>query len=87
MEFARLQPEDFHIRADGQQATDIAICCELSNLTTSEKGAFVEYLTYEEQRISFYVHWSAHRLSDMPGSRRWVDVTVRTGPAGVGGST
>lgn len=40
MEFTRLQAEDFHIHADGQQATEITICCKLSGLPTPEKGAF-----------------------------------------------
>jgi putative ATP-dependent endonuclease of the OLD family len=84
IEFMRLQPEDFHIQTDGQQAAEITICCQLSGLTTSEKGAFVEYLTYEGQEVVLYVHWYARRLSEMPGSRRWVDVAVRSGPDGSG---
>lgn len=81
MEFMRLQPDDFHIRQDGQQAADITICCKLSKLTTSEKGAFAEYLTYEGQNVVLYLHWFARRLSDLPGSRRWVEIAVRSGPA------
>lgn len=84
MEFMRLQPDDFHIRLDGQQAADVTICCKFSKLTTSEKGAFVEYLTYEGQNVVLYLHWSARRLSDFPGSRRWVEIAVRSGPAGGG---
>ncbi len=84
MEFMRLQVEDFHIQADGQQATEITICCKLSGLTTTEKGAFAEYLTYEGQDVVLYVHWFARRLSEMPGSRRWVDIAVRSGPDGSG---
>jgi putative ATP-dependent endonuclease of the OLD family len=44
MEFMRLQPEDFHIQTDGQQAAEITIRARLSGLTDSEKGAFAEYL-------------------------------------------
>lgn len=84
MEFMRLQIEDFHIQADGQQATEIAICCKLSGLTTLEKGAFAEYLTYDGQNIALYVHWFARRLSDLPGTRRWLDIAVRSGPEGSG---
>lgn len=84
MEFMRLQVEDFHIQPDGQQATEITICCKVSGLTTSEKGAFAEYLTYEGLDVVLYVHWFAHRLSEMPGSRRWVDIAVRSGPDGSG---
>lgn len=84
MEFMRLQPDDFHIRPDGQQAADITICCKFSKLSTSEKGAFAEYLTYEGQNVVLYLHWFARRLSDMPGSRRWVDIAVRSDPNGGG---
>ena len=84
LEFMRLQVEDFHIQADGQQVAEITICCKLSGLTTPEKGAFAEYLTYEGQDVALYVHWFARRLSESPGSRRWVDITVRSGPDGSG---
>lgn len=84
MEFMRLQVEDFHIQANGQQVAEITICCKLSGLTTPEKGAFAEYLTYEGLDVALYVHWFARRLSEMPGSRRWVDIAVRSGPDGSG---
>jgi putative ATP-dependent endonuclease of OLD family len=84
MEFMRLLPEDFHIQEGGDQATEITICCKLSGLSTSEKGAFVEYLTYEGTDVVLYLHWFARRLSEMPGSRRWVDITVRSGSDGSG---
>lgn len=84
MEFMRLQTEDFHIQPDGQQATEITICCKLSGLSTPEKGAFAEYLTYEGPEIVLYVHWFARRLSDVPSSRRWVDIAVRSSPDGSG---
>lgn len=84
MELLRLQVEDFHIQADGQQATEITICGKLSGLTGPEKGAFAEYLTYEGSGVVLYIHWFARRLSEMPGSRRWVDITVRSGLDGGG---
>ena len=84
MEFMRLEVEDFHIQADGHQVAEITICCKLSGLTTPEKGAFAEYLTYEGQDVALYVHWFARRLSELPGSRRWVDIAVRSGPDGSG---
>lgn len=86
MEFMRLQPEDFHIRADGQQAAEITIRARLSGLTDSEKGAFAEYLTFEGADVALYLHWFARRLSETPGSRRWVDIAVRSGAAGEGPS-
>lgn len=86
MEFMRLQPEDFHMQTDGQQAAEITIRARLSGLTDSEKGAFAEYLTYEGAQVALYVHWFARRLSEAPGSRRWVDIAVRSGSAGEGPS-
>ena len=89
MEFIRLQIEDFHIQADGQQAAEVTICCKLSGLTAQEKGAFAEYLTYEGLDVVLHVHWFARRLSEMPGSRRnthWVDIAVHSGPEGSGPS-
>jgi putative ATP-dependent endonuclease of OLD family len=84
MDFMRLQPEDFHLGPDGDQATEITISAKLSNLTAVEKGAFAEYLTYDGAQVSLYVHWFARRLAESPGSRRWVDVAVRSGPNGNG---
>jgi putative ATP-dependent endonuclease of OLD family len=84
MEFMRLQPEDFHIKEDGGQATEITICCKLSGLSYSEKGAFVEYLSYEGQEVVLYLHWFARRLSERPGIRRWVDIAIHSGSDGSG---
>ena len=86
MEFMRLQPEDFYIQSNGQQATEITILARLSGLSDSEKGAFAEYLTYEGGQVVLYLHWFARRLSETPGSRRWVDIAVRSGTAGEGPS-
>ena len=61
-------------------------CVRLSELTDSEKGAFAEYLTYEGGQVVLYLHWFARRLSETPGSRRWVDIAVRSGTAGEGPS-
>ncbi|NUA32185.1 ATP-dependent nuclease, partial [Cupriavidus basilensis] len=86
MEYFRLAPEDFHIDSGGQPATEITIRCRFSDLTTAEKGAFAEYLTYEGQSVALYVVWVARRTSDLPGNRRWVDISVRCGPSGTGPS-
>ncbi|WBY03586.1 AAA family ATPase [Ramlibacter tataouinensis] len=84
MDFMRLQPEDFHLKPDGDQATEITIRARLTHLTSAEKGAFAEYLTYDGPHAFLYVHWFARRLADSPGGRRWVDVSVRSGPNGDG---
>lgn len=83
-EFVRIEPEDFHINRTGKQAADIFIRCTLSGLDDDEKGTFVEYLSYDGDQVSLLVNWTAKRLSESPGARRWVDVSVRSGFDGAG---
>jgi hypothetical protein len=83
-EFIRVQPEDFHLDQTGKQAGDIFIRCKLSGLDADEKGALVEYLSYEGNNVSLFVNWTARRLSESPSARRWVDVSVRSGIDGTG---
>ena len=83
-EFIRVQPEDFHIDQNGQQATDIGIRCTLRDLNEDEKGALAEYLSYNGTEVSLVVNWAARRLSDSPGVRRAIDVSVRSGVDGAG---
>lgn len=83
-EFIRVQPEDFHIDPTGKQTTDISIHCKLQGLDDDEKGAFVEYLSYEGDQISLLVNWTAKRLNESPSARRWIDVSVRSGINGTG---
>lgn len=83
-EYIRVQPEDFHIDPAGQQGSEIYILCKLTGLSDTEKGAFIEYLSYEGGEVSLYVHWSARKLSGNPGMRRWIDVSVRSGVDGAG---
>jgi len=71
-EFIRVQSEDFHLDKTGKQATDIFIRCKLSGLDDDEKGAFAEYLSYEGAQVSLLVNWTAKRLNETPGARRWV---------------
>jgi putative ATP-dependent endonuclease of OLD family len=58
-EFLRVQQEDFHLDPAGKPATDIFICCKLSKLDDDERGAFLEYLSYESGQVSLYVNWTA----------------------------
>lgn len=83
-EFIRVQQDDFHLNPAGKPATDIFICCKLSELDDDERGAFLEYLSYEGGQVSLYVNWTAKRLSDSPGTRRWIDVSVHSGIDGTG---
>ena len=83
-EFIRVQPDDFHIDDAGQQATEIYIVCKLVGLNDAEKGAFIEYLSYEGDDVVLYVTWTARRLSEAPSTRRWIDLSVRSGLDGAG---
>lgn len=85
-EFIRIQPQDFHIDSSGRPAGDICISCKLTALDDDEKGAFAEYLSYEGTDISMFINWTARRLTESPGVRRWVDVSVRSGIDGTGPS-
>ena len=82
--YIRVQPEDFHLERSGEQATDIFIRCKLRGLDDEEKGAFAEFLSYEGDSVSLVVTWTAKRLHDNPGTRRWIDVSVRSGIDGAG---
>lgn len=82
----RIQPEDFHINSEGQ-ARIICIHCTFSDLREEEKGAFLEYLSYEEGKVTLHIHWTATRsLTDGPGRRRWLDISVKCGKDGSGPS-
>ena len=78
-EFIRVQPEDFHIDNAGKQASGIYIVCKLAELTDAEKSGFIEYLSYEADEVVLYVTWTARKLSEAPGTRRWIDLSVRSG--------
>ena len=83
-EFIRVQLEDFHIDDRGRQASEIYIVCKLTSLTTEEKGTFLEYLSYEGEDVVLYVIWTARKLGEAPGTRRWIDLSVRSGIDGSG---
>lgn len=85
-EFIRIQPEDFHIENTGIQANEILITCRLACLSDAEKGAFIEYLSYDGDETFLCVNWSVRKLSEAPGARRWIDVSVRSGMDGTGPS-
>jgi putative ATP-dependent endonuclease of OLD family len=85
-EYLRLQIEDFHIASDGIQAETITLRCALEGLSLSELGAFAEYVTYRDGVGRLYVHWSARRVVASASTRKWVDISVRSGENGEGPS-
>jgi putative ATP-dependent endonuclease of OLD family len=85
-QFIRVQPEDFHIDSAGKQASEMFLCCKLAGLNDAEKGALIEYLSYENDDVVLYINWTARKLSEAPGTRRWIDLSVRSGIDGAGPS-
>lgn len=85
-EYLRLQIEDFHIANDGTQAEAITLRCTLEGLGPTELGAFAEYVTYKGGVGRLYVHWSARRIVASASTRKWVDISVRSGETGEGPS-
>ena len=83
-EFIRVQPEDFHIDNNGSQVSEIYIVCKFSCLTREERGTFLEYLSYEGDDVALYVNWTARKIGETPGTRRWIDLSVRSGIDGAG---
>lgn len=85
-EYLRLQIEDFHIASVGTQAETITLRCTLEGLSPSELGAFAEYVTYTNGMGRLYVYWSARRVVASASTRKWVDISVRSGEKGEGPS-
>lgn len=86
-EYFRIQPEDFHINSDGTIERMICIQCIFSDLNESDRGAFLEYLSYEDEKVSLHIHWTATRnITDGAGRRRWLDINVKCGKNGTGPS-
>jgi putative ATP-dependent endonuclease of OLD family len=83
-QFFRVQPDDFHVSADGSHASSFSIVCQLSDLSLDERAAFAEHLSFEDGSACLFVCLHAHRKEGAQGSRRWVDVTVRSGSGGQG---
>ncbi len=82
--YLRVQPDDFHVDELGQQSDEIHIQCRMDDLDDEEKGAFVEYLSYNGCDVSLFINWSAIKRGQSPSARRWVDVSVRSGIDGTG---
>lgn len=85
-EFQKLQLEDFHIAPDGTQAQEITLTCTLDGLSSNELGAFAEYITFKDKVGRLHIHWSATRVATTTATRRWVDISVRSGEKGEGPS-
>ncbi|WP_256585092.1 ATP-dependent endonuclease [Pseudomonas sp. Irchel s3b2] len=83
-EYLKLQLEDFHIDDAGVQADAITLVCTLDGLSKAELGAFAEYVTYKNKVGRLHIYWSAKRVLGSSLTRRWVDISVRSGEKGEG---
>ncbi|EUB87000.1 ATP-dependent nuclease [Pseudomonas sp. GM30] len=83
-EYLKLQLEDFHIDDSGSQADTITLMCTLDGLSKAELGAFAEYVTYKNKIGRLHIHWSAKRVHGFNLTRRWADISVRSGEKGEG---
>lgn len=46
-DFVRLEPGDFHVKADGTKVTDLFIRCTFEDLTPDEEARFLEWCSNE----------------------------------------
>ena len=83
-EWHRLEEQDFNTRA-GSRA--IRIVCKFEGLTSRDKRAFVEYLTYGRNAGDdpvLYVNWTAKDTGDTYRGRPYRRTEVRSGEKGDG---
>ncbi|RWC55599.1 ATP-binding protein, partial [Mesorhizobium sp.] len=88
-EVLRVEPTDFHQPAEGDARADqIVIKLTFRRLTTADRGAFAEFLTYEQvngkTETSLIVTWVAKRNTKESSSRRVLPAEWRTGANGEG---
>lgn len=85
----RVEPVDFHQAAPGgEQAEQIIVRLSFRGLTTADRGAFAEFLTYETiggaTDTVLIVTWVAKRNATIGSSRRVLAPEWRTGAKGDG---
>ena len=83
----RIDETDFHRSSEGVQADQITIRLVFRDLTKSDRGAFAEFLTFEEvegcRQVCLVLTWSVKRMSASI-SRRVASPEWRTGANGDG---
>lgn len=87
-EMARIDPTDFHQPLGEERTSQIVIRLTFRGLTAADRGAFAEFLTYEEVdgvvRMSLILTWVAKCSSKENTSRRIAPPEWRTGAKGDG---
>lgn len=83
----RVDEADFHRSSEGDRADQMTIRLVFRDLTRTDRGAFAEFLTYEEvegsRQVCLVLTWSAKR-APTGSSRRAVSPEWRTGANGDG---
>lgn len=83
-EFFQLGEADFHQPPDGGGTrNEIRIMLRFDALSPSDRGAFLEHLTYLDGKAHLFLHWQAAAGSRGP-SRRFTTVECRSGATGTG---
>ncbi len=80
----RVEDSDFHQPKDGsERRREIRVRCKFKGLTTTDKGSFAEYLTYEDANSSksavMYLNWKAVAVTAGQRNRRFTSVETRSG--------
>ncbi len=88
-EYIRVEEGDFHCAPGGaERRKEIRINCRFEGLTTQDKGAFAEFLTYVDkegkQDAVLHICWTAKNVAGKRGARRFVSVELRSGKDGDG---
>jgi hypothetical protein len=83
-EYFRIDDNDFHQPPGGiERRNEIRIRCKFEDLTTPDKGAFAEHLTYEEHNGAkvavLYVNWKAVAATQILRQRRFTSIETRSG--------
>lgn len=83
-EFFRVEDSDFHQPPGAvEHRKEIRIRCKFEDLTLSDKAAFAEHLTYDDQDGSkvavLYLNWKAVAAPQAPRQRRFTSIEARSG--------
>lgn len=83
-EFFRIEDSDFHHPpGSSERRNEIRIRCKFEDLTTLDKGAFAEHLTYEERNGTkvpvLYANWKAVAAPQTARQRRFTSIEARSG--------
>ena len=88
-EWYRLEDTDFRPGAMPKKFKEIKIVCKFEDLNVEDKGAFVEYLSYDEKggdKQVLYINWTAENTEETHKGRPYRRIEVHSGKNGDGPS-